>query len=134
MVLPVLTLALTTVAAWSTTVRASVEEALRTDYVRTARAKGLAGAQVFRRHVLRNALLPLVTMAGMSLPSLLNNVIAIEWLYTMRGLGAGLIDALTSFSYATAVDLVFVIGAVTILGSFVADLLYLWADPRIQYD
>ena len=133
MILPVVTLALTTIATWSTSVRAAVEEALRSDYVRTARAKGASERAVFRRHVLRNVLLPLITTAGMSLPSLFNNVIAIEWLFTMRGLGSGLIDALTSFDYGTAVDLVFVIGAVTVLGSLLADLLYLLADPRIQY-
>ncbi len=133
MILPVVTLALTTIATWSTSVRAAVEESLRSDYVRTARAKGASERLVFRRHVLRNALLPLITTAGMSLPSLFNNVIAIEWLFSMQGLGSGLIDSLTSFDYGTAVDLVFVIGAVTVLGSFAADLLYLLADPRIQY-
>ena len=133
MILPVVTLALTTISAWSTSVRAAVEEALQSDYVRTARAKGASERVVFRRHVLRNALLPLITTAGMSLPGLFNNVIAIEWLFTMQGLGSGLIDALITFDYGTAVDLVFVIGAVTVLGSLVADLLYLLADPRIQY-
>ena len=133
MILPVVTLAFTTIASWSTSVRSAVEEALRSDYVRTAQAKGASRSRVFRRHVLRNAMLPLITTGGMTLPSLLNNVIAIEWLFSMRGLGSGLIYALTAFDYGTAVDLVFVIGAVTVLGSLVADLLYLVADPRIQY-
>jgi peptide/nickel transport system permease protein len=133
MILPVVTLALTTIATWSTSVRAAIEESLRSDYVRTARAKGASERAIFRHHVLRNVLLPLITTAGMSLPTLFNNVIAIEWLFTMRGLGSGLIDALTAFDYGTAIDLVFVIGAVTVLGSLLADLLYLLADPRIQY-
>jgi peptide/nickel transport system permease protein len=133
MILPVVTLALTTIATWSTGVRGAIDEALHSDYVRTARAKGASERVVFRRHVLRNVLLPLITTAGMSLPTLFNNVVAIEWLFSMQGLGSGLINSLVAFDFGTAVDLVFVIGAVTVLGSLAADLLYLLADPRIQY-
>ncbi len=133
MILPVVTLALTTIATWSTGVRGAIDEALHSDYVRTARAKGASERVVFRRHVLRNVLLPLITTAGMSLPTLFNNVVAIEWLFSMQGLGSGLINSLVAFDFGTAVDLVFVIGAVTVLGSLAADLLYLMTDPRIQY-
>jgi len=133
MVLPVLTLALTTIATWSGGVRAAIEESLRSDYVRTARAKGASERRLFRRHILRNALLPVITTAGMSLPGLFNNIIAIEYLFAMPGLGAGLIGALIAFDFGTAVDLVVVIAVVTVLGSLVADVCYVLADPRIQY-
>ena len=133
MILPVATLALTTIATWTTYFRGAIEEALRSDYIRTARAKGLPENQVIVVHVLRNALLPAITIAGLSLPTLFNNVIVIEWIFGMPGLGSSLVLALTQFNYGAAVDLVVVIGAVTILGSLLADLLYAAADPRIHF-
>lgn len=133
MILPVVTLALTTIATWSTYFRSAIEEALRSDYVRTARAKGLPEEQVALRHVLRNAALPMLTIAGMSLPSLFNNVIVIEMIFGMRGLGSMLVFSLTGFNYGIAVDLVFVIGTITVLGSLLVDIFYALADPRIQF-
>jgi peptide/nickel transport system permease protein len=133
MVLPVMTLALTTIATWTIYFRGAIEEALRSDYVRTARAKGLPEESVIITHVLRNAVLPAITIAGMSLPNLFNNVIAIELVYGIQGLGSTFLQALAGFDYGTAVDLVVVIGAVTILGSLIADILLAIADPRIQY-
>ncbi|MDA8346769.1 MAG: ABC transporter permease [Thermaerobacter sp.] len=133
MILPVVTLAITTIATWTTYFRGAIDEALRSDYIRTARAKGLPEDRVIVVHVLRNALLPAITIAGLSLPSLFNNVIVIEWIFAMQGLGSALVYALVAFNYGVAVDLVLVIGAVTICGSLVADLLYAVADPRIKF-
>ncbi len=133
MVLPAMTLALSTIALWLTYFGGAIEEALHSEYVRTARAKGLSEGRVILAHVLRNALLPAITIAGMSLPTLFNNVIVVEWVFAMQGLGSELIYSLTGFDYSRAVDLVMVIGAFTILGSLVADLLYALADPRIKF-
>lgn len=91
MVLPVLTLTLATVASWSTQFRATIEDALRSDYVRTARAKGLKERLVVRRHALRPAALPVITVVGMSLPTMFNNVVAVEMVFVMYGLGSALI-------------------------------------------
>ncbi len=133
MILPVLTLVLATVASWSTLFRAAIEEALRSDYVRTARAKGLSEGQVLRRHALRPAALPVITVVGMSLPTMFNNVVAIELVFAMAGLGSSLVSAVWGLQYGMAGYLVLVIAAVTALGSLLADLLYALADPRIQF-
>ncbi len=133
MILPVLTLVLATVASWSTLFRAAIEDALRSDYVRTARAKGLSERQVLRRHALRPAALPVITVVGMSLPTMFNNVVAIELVFAMTGLGSTLVSAVWGLQYGTAGYLVLVIAAVTALGSLIADVLYAFADPRIQF-
>ncbi len=133
MVLPVAAISLTTAATWTTHFRAAIGEALQSDYVRTARAKGMTESRLMLRHVMRNAALPIVTVMGMSLPGMFNNVVAIEWVFHMQGLGAGLIGDLAGMNYGGVVDLVLVIGFVTVLGSLLADLLYAFADPRIQF-
>lgn len=133
MILPVATLALATVASWSTLFRAAIEDALRSDYVRTARAKGLSERQVVRRHALRPAALPVITVVGMSLPTMFNNVVAIEIVFSMAGLGSSLVGAIGGLQYGVAGYLVLVIAAVTAVGSLCADTLYAFADPRIQF-
>jgi peptide/nickel transport system permease protein len=133
MVLPVTTLAVTTIATWTIYYRSTIEEALQSDYVRTARAKGLPERRVILKHVVRNVVLPGITLTSMSLPSLFNNVIVIEWVFTMPGLGDNLVSALTNFDWSTSIATVMVIGTITVLGSMVADLLYAVADPRIRF-
>ncbi|MDA8344854.1 MAG: ABC transporter permease [Thermaerobacter sp.] len=133
MVLPVVSIGLTTPATWSTHFGPAIEEAMQSDYVRTARSKGMSEGRILVRHVLRNALLPIITVMGMPFPSMFNNVIVIAWVFHMQGLGSGLLGSLIGMNYGAAVDLVFVISAVTVLGSLVADLLYAFADPRIQF-
>ncbi len=133
MILPVLTLALATIASWSTLFRAAIEDALRSDYVRTARAKGLGEREVLRRHALRPAALPVITVVGMSLPTMFNNVVAIEIVFSMMGLGSGLVGAISGLQFGVAGYLVLVIAAVTAVGSLIADMLYALADPRIQF-
>ncbi len=133
MVLPSLTLAVATIASWSTLFRAAIEDALRSDYVRTARAKGLGERQVVRRHALRPAALPVITVVGMSLPTMFNNVVAIEIVFSMAGLGSSLVGAVGSLQYGVSGYLVLVIAAVTAAGSLLADILYAFADPRIQF-
>jgi peptide/nickel transport system permease protein len=134
MILPVTTLALTTVATWSTQFRSAIAQALRSDYVRTARAKGIEEGRVMTHHVLRNAMLPVVTIVGMSLPSMFNNVVVLEWVFNMRGLGSGLLGSLIGMNYGGAVDIIFVIGLITVAGSLLADFLYAFVDPRIQFN
>lgn len=133
MVLPVATLALATIASWSTLFRAAIEDALRSDYVRTARAKGLSDRQVVRRHALRPAALPVITVVGMSLPTMFNNVVAIEIVFSMAGLGSSLVGAVGALQYGVSGYLVLVIAALTAAGSLAADILYAFADPRIQF-
>lgn len=133
MVLPVCTLAIPTVAGWSGLFRTAIEEALRSDYVRTAHAKGSTASRVLFGHALRNALLPIITVAGMSLATLFNNIVVLEMVFRMHGLGSTLIGALFSFDFNEAVDVVLVISIITAFGNLVADILYSLADPRIQF-
>jgi peptide/nickel transport system permease protein len=133
MVLPVVSLALTSVATWSMHLRAAMEEALASDYVRTARAKGLPEYLVVRRHVLRHALLPLLTMIGMSFPVLLSNLIVLQMVFGMYGIGGLLETAIFARLFGLLLNTVFVIGVITIAANLIVDILAVFADPRIRF-
>lgn len=133
MVLPVLTLALTTVSAWAMHLRAAMEEALLSDYVRTARAKGLPERAVLRRHVLRSALLPLLTMVGMSFPVLLSNLIVLQQVFGLPGIGGMLEGAIYFRLFGMLLNVVLVIGVITILANLVVDVLAALSDPRVRF-
>jgi peptide/nickel transport system permease protein len=132
--LPALALGLERAAALTRLVRAAVLDELRRDYVRTARSKGLGDVTVLRRHVLRNALIPVLTVAGLQLGFLLGGTIVIEQVFGLPGLGRLLLQGI----YAR--DLLIVQGAVLTIATMFAllnlavDLLYAAADPRITYD
>lgn len=132
-ILPSTTLALTTMGSWTRQLRASLEESLRTDYVRTARAKGVPEGRVRRRHMLRNSLLPFISLAGMSMPTMLNTVIALEIIFTVPGMGTQLVQDLVMLSFNGATTIAMVLSMVTILGSVLADVAYGIVDPRITY-
>ncbi len=133
MILPAVTLAMPTVAGWSAVFRTAIEEALGSDYVRTTRAQGYSEHRILVRHVLRNSLLPIITIAGMSLPALFNNIVVLELIFHMQGLGSALIGSLFAFNYGETVNLVLVIGMITVFGNLLADVLYAVADPRIRF-
>ena len=133
MILPTATLVMPTVAGWSVLFRAAIEEALGSDYVRTARAQGYSDLRVLFRHVLRNSLLPVITIAGMSLPAMFNNIVVLELVFNMQGLGSALIGSMFAFNYSETVNIVLIIGMVSVAGNLVADILYAVADPRIKF-
>jgi len=133
LIMPVATLSLTTVGAWSRYLRASMEEALQADYVRTARAKGVSERDILVRHAFRNSLLPLITLAGMSLPTLMNSVIVVEVIFYIPGAGSGFLQALNGLFFSQATTIAFFLAVITVLGNVVADACYGLADPRIQY-
>ncbi len=133
MMLPVLTLALTSVSAWSMHLRAAMEDALASDYVRTARAKGLPERLVLRRHVLREALLPLLTMIGMSFPVLLSQVIVLQLVFHLAGIGGLLESAIDYRLFGLLLNTVLVIGVITIATNLVVDILAALADPRVRF-
>jgi peptide/nickel transport system permease protein len=133
MLMPVAAVFAAAVGGWTRFLRAALEETLETDFVRTARAKGADEAQVLRRHSLRNSLLPLLTLAGSSFPVLINTVIVVEVIFFIPGAGAGFYQSLTSLNFTVATSLAFLLALVGVLGSLLADLTYVWADPRIQY-
>jgi peptide/nickel transport system permease protein len=131
--LPVATIALTTVGYWSRQFRSALEEALRSEYVRTARAKGLPERRILYRHVLRNAVLPLIALAGLSLPNALNTVIAVEVIFYLPGAGRLLINSVNGLFFTTATSVAMVLALVTVGANWLADISYSLIDPRIEY-
>ena len=114
-------------------VRATFLEVLREDYVRTARSKGLKETVIVRRHVLRNAFLPVLTLTGLQLAALLGGTVAVERAFNIPGLGFSLVFAIIERDYMMIQNLVLLFGACTILVNFITDILYGVIDPRIRY-
>ncbi|MGH2601571.1 MAG: ABC transporter permease, partial [Dehalococcoidia bacterium] len=133
LVMPAGVLAFIYTAFWMRFVRSSVLEVLRSDYVRTSRAKGLPGRIVLGRHVLRNALLPIITLIGLSFPELVAGTVVIEAVFTWPGLGQLTLAAATARDFTVVMAMVLIVSTAVILGNLLADLAYRWADPRIRY-
>jgi len=132
MVLPWLTLAIVVAGTYVRFVRAEVMETMTQDYVRTARAKGAPERQVMRSHILRNAMLPVVTMVGMDIGLLLGGSIFIETVFGLPGLGRTAFEAIGNYDLPTLQGVV-IFGAIAIiLFTLFVDLLYAWIDPRIR--
>jgi peptide/nickel transport system permease protein len=132
LILPVLTLAAGTVAVFSRFMRASALEVLIQDYVRTARGKGMPERRVLARHVLRNAILPTITLIGLSLPAVLSGAIVTESVFNYPGMGLLFWNAALSHDYPLLLGFTIVVAAATIAGSLLADILYGIADPRLR--
>jgi len=132
MVLPVAVLMLTSVAAWSRYQRDSMLEALHTDYVRTARAKGVPRRQVIRRHALRNSLIPFVTVVAIDAGILLGGVVVVESVFSWPGLGLLFYDALKASDYPVILAWMAVTTVFVVLFNLLADVLYAVLDPRIR--
>ena len=132
MILPWLTLAIVVAGTYVRFVRAEVMETMTQDYVRTARAKGAPEHQVMRSHILRNAMLPVVTMVGMDIGLLLGGSIFIETVFGLPGLGRTAFEAIGNYDLPTLQGVV-IFGAIAIiLFTLFVDLLYAWIDPRIR--
>lgn len=132
MVLPWLTLAIVVAGTYVRFVRAEVMETMNQDYVRTARAKGAPERQVMRSHILRNAMLPVVTMIGMDIGILLGGSIFIETVFGLPGLGRTAYESIQNYDLPTLQGVV-IFGAVAIiLFTLLVDLMYAWIDPRIR--
>jgi peptide/nickel transport system permease protein len=131
--LPAFTIAIGSIAGWSRYVRSSTLEALGQDYIRTARAKGIAERRVLISHVLRNALIPFVTVVGIDVPLYLTGAVLTETVFSWPGMGRLFYDALTVRDYPVLMG-VLILGAVLIvLGNLIADIVYGVLDPRISY-
>ena len=113
--------------------RSSVLEALEEDYVRTARAKGLGEPPIVWRHVLKNALLPIVTLSGLTLGGLLGGSVAVERAFGVPGLGTALVQALTERDWMMIQNLVLLYGVIFTVINLLVDLSYGLVDPRIRY-
>jgi peptide/nickel transport system permease protein len=132
LVLPALVLSTYYVAQLARYVRSSMMEVIGADYVRTARAKGLREIAVIGRHALRNALLPVVTMAGLMLPRMVGGAALTESVFAWPGLGRLVVDAAHQSDYPLILGVTLLISVVVIVGNAVADTLYVCVDPRIR--
>lgn len=129
---PAVVLALVTVAIWSRYMRSSMLNVIHQDFVRTARAKGLPERVVVLRHALRNALLPMIAIAGLQLPALLGGALVTETVFTWPGMGRLFLDAIGYRDYPVVMGILMVSALMVIVSNFIADLLYAAADPRIR--
>lgn len=134
LVLPSLTLIITTLASWARYMRSSMRETLLQDYVRTARSKGAGEFRVLFVHALRNSVLPLITLFGLSVPALFGGALVIEEIFNYPGMGLLYWNAANDRDYPVLLAVVVFLGTITILGNLIADLLYGLVDPRISYN
>jgi peptide/nickel transport system permease protein len=114
-------------------IKANMEEAIRQDYVRTARAKGLDERTILWRHAFRNTLIPFVTLLGLTLPGLISGAIILEQIFSWPGIGHLFYDAITFRDYPLIMGLTFMFAVATLAGQLFADVLYAVVDPRITY-
>jgi peptide/nickel transport system permease protein len=133
LILPVLTLALLTIAQFSRYMRSSVIESLTEDYVRTARAKGAGERSVLIRHVLRNSLIPVATLLGLSLPAIFSGALITEAVFNFPGMGQLFWTAAQTQDYPIMLGITVLVGVATVIGSLLADLAYAVLDPRVRY-
>lgn len=132
-VMPISVLALFQAASWTRYVRSSVLDVVRLDYVSTARSKGLTEGVVITKHVVRNALIPVVTLVALQLPAIFGGAIVTEQIFRIPGIGSLLIDAILRNDTPVIMAVTFVLSALVILFNLMADIIYGWLDPRISY-
>ncbi len=132
--LPCMTLGTVTAAAFARISRSSLLEVLGRDYVRAARARGVAEWRVILRHALRNALIPIVTVAGTSLASLLSGAVLTETVFNIPGMGREILDAIEGRDYPVVVGAVMWLAVTFVVMNLIVDVLYAELDPRIRYD
>ena len=113
--------------------RSALLEVLREDYIRTARAKGLAGNNVLRDHALRNALMPVITVIGLEFAFLIGGLVVTEQVFNLNGIGKLIVDAIAQRDYTLIQGLLLLVAVGYMLVNFVVDLLYAWIDPRVSY-
>jgi oligopeptide transport system permease protein len=134
LILPAVTLSAVYMAYIARLMRAAMLETLRTDYVRTARAKGLSETAVIFRHALRGALLPVVSFTGPALAFLLGGTIVVERIFALGGLGQFFLQSATNRDYTLTLGIVFFVAVVLILMNLLVDVAYAFIDPRIKYE
>ncbi|KKI16355.1 MULTISPECIES: ABC transporter permease [unclassified Leucobacter] len=131
-VLPVVTLAIVTIASYSRYIRSSMVDNLNEQYVRTARAKGLTGFRIVFVHTLRNALFPVITLLGLYIPALFSGALVVETLFNFNGMGLLFWQAAQSRDYPILLGVTIIIAIATVVGALLADMLYAVADPRVR--
>lgn len=132
-ILPSLILGFSLGASLTRMTRSTVLEVLRNDYVRTARAKGLPGRTIIGRHVLKNALIPVITIFGLQFTGLLGGSVIMESLFSLPGVGGVTLQAVQQRDYTQIQGNALLLGAIAVLMNLVVDISYAWIDPRIRY-
>jgi oligopeptide transport system permease protein len=134
LILPVITLALPQIAIISRLMRASMIEVIRSNYIRTARAKGLSAPAVIVKHALRSAVLPLVSYLGPASAALLTGSIVIEQVFSLPGIGRQFVNAALQRDYTVVMGVVILYASLIIILNLIADLLYAALNPKVKYD
>ena len=133
MALPVATLSLVSIALFSRYMRSSVLDNITEDYVRTARAKGASGKRVLWRHVMRNSLIPIATLLGLSIPGIMSGALITESVFNYPGMGYLFYQAALNSDYPILLGITIVVAVATVVGSLLADIAYAVLDPRVRY-
>jgi peptide/nickel transport system permease protein len=132
LLLPCIVLALVSTAVWSRYMRSSMLDVINQDYIRTAKSKGVPAMQILLRHALRNALLPMITITGLHVSTLLSGALVTETVFTWPGMGRLFLDSVSNRDYPVVMGMLMFTASMVLLGSLLADLLYSVADPRIK--
>jgi peptide/nickel transport system permease protein len=134
LVLPTVVLSFLSIALYSRFMRSSLLEVLGTDYMRTAAAKGLSFRTILLKHGLKNALIPVVTVIALSLPTLLSGAIITETIFAWPGMGRLFINALNQSDLALLMGYLLLVAFLVVFSNLLADVVYAWLDPRVKYD
>jgi len=133
LILPVTIASVGGIAGVSRYMRQSMLNSLSQDYIRTARAKGLPEEKVIYKHALRNALLPIITIVGLSIPGLISGSVILETVFSIPGIGRLMVEAVFARDYNVIMAGLVISAVLTLLGNLMADIAYVYADPRIRY-
>jgi peptide/nickel transport system permease protein len=133
LVLPVVSLTLVSYAYFSRYMRSSALDTLAQDYIRTARAKGLPERLVLWRHLLKNSLVTVVTLVGLSIPTVITGTVIIEYVFNFPGAGLEYYLAVTQNDFQVMLAITVLVGIITVLGNLMADIGYAILDPRVRF-
>ncbi len=133
MILPVLCMTYGSLAYYSRFVQSNMQEVIRQDYIRTARAKGVGPLRVLIHHAFRNTLIPFVTLVGLTLPALLSGSVILEMIFSWPGMGQLFFESITRRDYPVIMGLTLMFSVLTLAGQLLADVLYAVVDPRVTY-
>ena len=131
LVLPAFTLGIVYLAQYSRLTRASMLEILGSDYIRTARAKGVSEFKIYSKHALRNAILPIVTIAGLQFGSVISGAVLVETVFSWPGLGTLAFESILARDYPTILGILFFSAVLVIIANIITDMTYRLVDPRV---
>ncbi len=134
MVLPSIVLSLAQVSSWSRYQRSALLDVLDQDYIRTAQGKGLSNRRILTVHALRNALIPMITLVGISIPGVVTGAYITETIFSWPGIGRLGVASVTGRDYPVIMAVTLLSALLIVVGNLLADIAYAWADPRIRYD